>query len=127
MLGSAWITPLGLVPFGNVIHFQYPNQVTPISSHDQLSPSPRLEYKDVIPNENHMTASHINFVLSPKKSYFLPLECLCSDSTVEQGLGNMFSLDSLGCHEEPEQSSLYDNTKIEEFQRGSVLKDYKCC
>ena len=25
MLGSAWITTLGLVPFGNVIHFLYPD------------------------------------------------------------------------------------------------------
>ena len=125
MLGSAWITPLGLVPFGNIIHFLYPNQVAPINSHDQVSPSPRLEYKDVIPNETHMTTTHINFMLSSKKSYFSPLESLCHDSAVEQGLKNMFSLDSLGCHEESEQSSLYDNTKTKEFQSCIVLKDDK--
>ena len=123
MLGFAWITPLGLVPFGNVINFLYP--VTPISSNDQASPSPRLEYKVVIPIENHMTATHVNFVLSPKKSYFTPLESLCPDSTVEQGLENMFSLDSLACRKESEQSSLYDSTKTEEFQRGIVLRDNK--
>ena len=104
MLGSAWSTPSGIVPFGNVLHFLHPNQVTPISSHDLITERPALDYRNVVSSLNDTPVTHVNFVLSPKKSYFSPLESLFPDSSVEQGLENMFSLDSLGCHEKSNQS-----------------------
>ena len=122
MLGSAWSTPSGIVPFGNVLHFLHPNQVTPISSHDLITERPALDYRNVVSSLNDTPVTHVNFVLSPKKSYFSPLESLFPDSSVEQGLENMFSLDSLGCHEESNQSQ-YDTIMIEEFQRGISFKD----
>ena len=122
MLGSAWSTPSGIVPFGNVLHFLHPNQVTPISSHDLITERPALDYRNVVSSLNDTPVTHVNFVLSPKKSYFSPSESLFPDSSVEQGLENMFSLDSLGCHEESNQSQ-YDTIMIEEFQRGISFKD----
>ena len=122
MLGSAWSTPSGIVPFGNVLHFLHPNQVTPISSHDLITERPALDYRNVVSSLNDTPVTHVNFVLSPKKSYFSSLESLFPDSSVEQGLENMFSLDSLGCHEESNQSQ-YDTIMIEEFQRGISFKD----
>ena len=124
MLGSAWSTPLGIVPFGNVMHFLHPNQVTPISSPDLVSKSSKLEYHNVVSCLNDTPMTHVNFVLSPKKSYFSPLESLFPDSFVEQGLENMFNLDSWGCQEESDQSQ-YDIAKIEEFQKGISFKDNK--
>ena len=41
---------------------------------------------------------------------------------MEQGLENMFSLDSLGCHKESNHSQ-YDTVMIEEFQRSISFKD----
>ena len=93
MLGSAWSTPSGIVPFGNVLHFLHPNQVTPISSHDLITERPAPDYRNVVSSLNDTPVTHVNFVLSPKKSYFSPLESLFPDSSVEQGLENMFSLE----------------------------------
>ena len=122
MLGLVWSTPSGIVPFGNVLHFLHPNQVTPISSHGLITERPALDYRNVVSSLNDTPVTHVNFVLSPKKSYFSPLESLFPDSSVEQGLENMFSLDSLGCHEESNQSQ-YDTIMIEEFQRVISFKD----
>ena len=79
----------------------------------------------MLPKEEEIPSTLVNFVLSPKKTYFSPLETLFPDSAVEQGLENMFSLDSLGCQEKSDQVSRYDVAKIEEFQKGIIFKDGK--
>ena len=112
MLGSAWSTPLGIVPFGNILHFLHQNQVVPISSHDLITERPAPDYRNVVSSLNDTPVTHLNFVLSLKKSYFSPLESLFPDSSVEQGLENMLSLDSSDCHEESNLSK-YDTVMIE--------------
>ena len=125
MLGAAWKTPLGLVPFGNIIHFLHPEQVVPVSSHINESPNSDLKYQDTLSNNEELPSTFLNFVMSPKKTYFSPLESLLPESTVEQGLENMFNLDSLGCQDNSDISPHYDVVKIEEFQKGIVFKNNK--
>ena len=98
--------------------------MTPTSSHDVIIKRPAFDYHNVVSSLNDTPVIHANFVLLPKKSYFSPLESLFPDSSAEQGLENMFSLDSLGCHEESNQSQ-YETVMIEEFQRGIYFKDNK--
>ena len=141
MLGSAWNTPSGLVPFGNVMHFLHPSQVTPISSHktetvsnivkkpdsvpSKENTSKKLNYRNSLPKKENVPSTQVNFVLSPKKSYYSPLESLFPESSVEQGLEDMFRLESFGCQEESVQSSQYDTVKIEEFEKGITFKENK--
>ncbi|XP_064117675.1 uncharacterized protein LOC135223100 [Macrobrachium nipponense] len=67
----------------------------------------------------------VNFIMHPKKSYFSPLESLFPDSEVEQGLENMFSLESVGCSDNVDQHSLLDLLVADEFKKGIKFKDHK--
>ena len=68
-----------------------------------------------------MLQSSVNFVMSPTKSYFSPLESLLPDSSVEQGLEAMFNMDSLGHNEEIESD--FDCHLIDKFKQGISLQD----
>ena len=70
MFGSAWNSPCGIIPFGNVIFFLHPGQVMPISLHDQASRTPKLEFPDVLPKEEEIPSTLVNFVFSPKNLLF---------------------------------------------------------
>src|SRR5678816_4745735 len=51
-----------------------------------------------VQNQNQLQVNHtlVNAVLNPVHSYFNPLSHILSNSEVEQGLENMFKLESLG-------------------------------
>lgn len=70
-----------------------------------------------------MPSKIVNFVLQPRKSYFSPLETLFPESTVEQGLGNMFRLNSVGCMEGQDQHSQIDLMSVEELEKSMRFKD----
>ena len=82
MLGAAFSTSLGLIPFENILNFLHPGQAIPVQQ-----PQARAERADVnnslycpLPDDE-MLQSSVNFVMSPTKSYFSPLE------SVSQKLG----------------------------------------
>ena len=62
----------------------------------------------------------INFVMEPKPSYFSAVGQIFPDSSVEQGLEHMFSVESLGISED---SSSYDDDQVSRFQDSIELRD----
>ena len=71
--------------------------------------------------EKEVPSTIVNFVLHPRKSYFSPLETLFSESTVEQGLEKMFSLDSVGCMEGCDQHSREDLMVVKESEKRYLV------
>ena len=130
MSGAAMATSIGLIPFGDVANFLYPGQVAPVN----LKPYAEMEAVADVPLGLHeidadppaaleSLQTAVNSVLSPRKTYFSPLETLFPDSSVEQGLEAMFSLDSLGHNEETESDC--DQQLIQRFENGISLHDGK--
>ena len=125
MHGSAWLLNTGIVPFGNIMHFLHPSQirntvqanVPDSTSTNFVSAVERYGSKDC--------DTLVNYVLEPKKTYFSPLEETFPESSVEQGLEKMFSLESVGCSETSEDQSKYDSLKIEEFKANIKYDDHK--
>ena len=66
-------------------------------------------------------SSCVNFVLEPNKTYFSPLGEIFPDSVVEQGIENMYSLESVGVANET--TSLYDEVEITKFKESIIFKD----
>ena len=122
MLGAAFSTSLGLIPFGNIFNFLHPGQAIPIQ---QLQA--RAERADVnnslycSPPDDEMLQSSVNFVMSPTKSYFFPLESLFPEISVEQGLEAMFNMDSLSHNEEIESD--FDSQLIDKLKQDISLRD----
>ena len=96
MLGAAFSTSLGLIPFGSIFYFLRPGQAIPVQ---QLQA--RAERADVNnslycpPPDDEMLQSSVNFVMSPTNSYFSPLESLFPESSEKQRLEAMFNMDSV--------------------------------
>ena len=59
----------------------------------------KVKKKDILPVP-HRFASAVHFVLEPKKAYFSPFTELFEESVVEQGLDNLYSLESVGISNE---------------------------
>ena len=111
-----------MVPFGNILHLLHPRQVLPIEKYQCAENN----FKDIVEGlEREVTATMINFVLHPNKSYFSPLESLFPDSAVEHGLEQMFSLDSVGCIDESNQFAQSDIELVNEFKKGIRFRDDK--
>ena len=125
MLGAAWETPCGLVPFGSVVHFLRPDQVVPISEQEVSYQQPISLRQDSPLCEEDRTSTFVNMILSPEKSYAAPLDALLPDNNVEQGLERMFDLDSFGCTDLSEDVSDYDRVKISQFKDGISFQDGK--
>ncbi|RXG62291.1 Hsp70-binding protein 1 [Armadillidium vulgare] len=84
--GSAFKLKDGsIIPFGNITNFLYHKQVK--------FPGPSSD----IQNEHQIKTNQtlVNSVLNPVHSYFSPLSHILTDSEVEQGLENMFRIESL--------------------------------
>ena len=122
MLGAAYKVPSGLVPFGNIMHFLYGNQI--ISQGPVQPTSTEVSFTQAITRyDNDIPTTVVNFVLQPRKSYFSPLETLFPESAVEQGLENMFNLNYVGCGDSQEQHSQTDVMLVKEFEEGIQFKD----
>ena len=123
MNGAAWNTEKGYVPFGNISHFLYPHQMT----YDDTE-SKSVEVNFIIALKEYgsdASATKVNFVLDPKKTYFSPLETMFPESEVEHCLENMFGIETVGCRNSVEDASDFDQMKIQEFENSIVLKDNK--
>ena len=123
--GKAFKIASGLIPIGDVNHFLPWNLIKPVESGNVLvtSNSPvETAYSDFTEAVDPEIAGAVNFVLNPRKSYFSPLSIVSDDSAVDQGLENMFNLESLGIKDTTKMSS-YDEEQIDKFKRGISLKD----
>ena len=124
MNGSAWKVPGVLLPFGNILHFLHQSQVIPIEKYENSCTE--NDFDSVLEGlEGEVPAIMVNFVLHPNMSYFSPLDSLFPDSAVEHDLEQMFSLDSVGYIDEPNQSAQIDIELVSEFKKGIQFKDEK--
>ena len=114
MNAKAWEVDGMVIPYGNVEGFLYPNQICP--------PPCKTANNDTI--EHTQSDSRVNFVLSPRNSYFDPLAPCFPESNVERGLDNLFSLESIGINEDSDVSSV-DEPIIQQFQDSIEFKDGK--
>ena len=110
--------------------FKLGDQVTPVGNVDNFLTDKQLRRKyscndTAIPladNSANIDKSIVNFVLSPTKSYFDPIGVVTEDSSVEDRLDKLFSVESLGISED---SSDYDKHQIDNFNSGISFKDGK--
>src|SRR5678816_3953376 len=80
-----------------------------------------------VQNQNQLQVNHtlVNAVLNPIQSYFNPLSHILSNSEVEQGLENIFKLESLGIEGMHNNKSEDDLKQIEKFKGSIDFKDRK--
>ena len=113
LYGKAFQLGSGIVPFGNVNHFLYPNQVTQSLSKTENN------YKTII-NKANCPPLYVNQVLEPKLIYEDPLDHIFNESAVERRIDKMLSCESLGINDN-EPISDYDQIQIEKFKNGIEL------
>ena len=82
-----------LVPFGNGKLLSVGDGMVPVGPLDCLVGAEELN--ETISSDAELHKS-LNFVLTPKPSYFSPIEQLFPESNVEQGLEYLFSVESIG-------------------------------
>ena len=118
MNGIAWKFPQGMAPVGNVQHFLYRNQLTPVEDIKEI-----LNYKTTVKQHSECKVKHVNFVMHPKHSYYDPLSEIFHECDVERNIEKMFSCKSLGIKEDLEIDNDYDKAKIKEFEESIEFKD----
>ena len=114
MKGAAWRTAQGVIPFGNIQNFLYPNQIEKIKSSQPCNNFSTILTKHKCPS------TFVNFVLEPKHSYDDPFESFFDESLVERRIDKMLSCDSLGIDENDGVSD-YDAEKINKFKESIEL------
>ena len=129
-----------IIPFGNVGRFIFPNQISEFQNikaqsqkfENQTNQIIKIQRKpsslSSVTNEASSCQSSdsdavVNFVVQPYQSYFSPLSHLKNDSDVEQGLENMFKLESLGLTEKESES--LDQNYIQNFKEKIEFQNGK--
>ena len=115
MNGSAWETFKGIIPFGNIRNFLYPEQIETVKSSQSFTNFNSIVARYKCP------ATFVNFVLEPKYSYEDPFESFFDESLVERRIDKMLTCDSLGIDETKDSVSDYDAEKIEQFKNSIEL------
>ena len=111
-----------MITFGNILNFLHPGQAIPVQQLQAKAERADVNNLTYCPSpDDERLQSSVNFVMSPTKSYFSPLESLFPESSVEQGLEAMFNMDSLGHNEEIESD--FDRQLIDKFKQGISLRD----
>lgn len=102
-----------LVPFGNIDNFLTDSQLI------EKYACPVSEEKG---SEQQVDNTLLGFVLNPIKTYFDPIDSVLSDSQVDGNLDRMFSVESLGIHED---SRDVDDDHLRAFESEIEFKDGK--
>jgi len=97
--GSAFELPSCIIPFGNVDGFLTDKQL-------------KRKYRESN-HDSDIDNSIVNFVLSPCKTSFDPIGSVTRDNQIEDGLDQMFSLESIGISKDVTD---YDQEKINNFE-----------
>src|SRR5678816_1526527 len=71
---------------------------------------------------NRRLNTQVYFVLEPSKSYFNPIEQFL-DSDIDNGLENLFSLESLGIKQNEEILNTVDKCQVQLFNQNMIFKD----
>jgi len=108
--GSAFKLKSDIIPFGNIDSFLFPMQLK--NKYSKLD-------NDADVNTN---SSIVNFAVDPIKTNFDPIGSVLDDSSVEDRLDRLFSVESLGI---TETSCSYDQQMIDQFTKNIVFKDGK--
>ena len=93
MYGSAFRLGSGLVPFGNINHFLYPEQISKIASKIENN------YKTII-SKVKSPSLYVNQVLKSKLTYADSLVNIFYESSVERRIDSMLSCESLGINDD---------------------------
>lgn len=136
MNGAAWEIFGKICPYGNILHFLYRNQVTPvvynsepkkeISNSNNISKinnkvkNRSLNYNTVISSYSGGKNSQINFILDPKHSYVDPIAEFFDECDVERRVDNMLNLNEL---ESCVEGNTYDNDQIRLFTESIEFKN----
>ena len=115
--GSAWELSSGVMPFGRITNFLYPDQIA------SIVPSNHVDNFNTVIANNVCPATHVNFCMNPKASYEDVFDHFFDESMVERRLDKMFSVESLGISDEDESLSNYDQLKVKEFEDAAEFKD----
>lgn len=120
MNGQAWDLPQGIAPFGNVQHFLYPHQVSPVRCGISKT---IVNYHTTISKYAHCPERQLNSILEPKSSYPDPFPDVFENSNVERNLEKMFAVDSAAASHDEELIGDYDRNRIENFRKSIEFRD----
>lgn len=125
MRGSAFLVTDGIIPYGNVDHFLYYDQVSQYAPpvNDCTNNNKILQSDiNICLHIEEVNSSIVNFVVQPTKTFFDPLDNIYDNSQVEHGLDYLFSLESIGI-KEFSQLNTVDEIKLKEFYDGILFED----
>ena len=74
-------------------------------------------------NLDPKTKTTVNLVMDPLKSFFNPLDSILSESDIDNGLENLFSLESMGIKNIDEELVPFDKEQIDKFREGISFVD----
>ena len=112
--GSCLVINGKVAPVGNVFNFLNSKQSKILF--DSLSAG-------VTKGTDEKTKSSINLIMDPLKSYFNPLEHILTDSEVDNGLENLFSLESMGISHKDNELVAFDKDQVDNFKKGISFRD----
>ena len=107
--GSCIVMNDKVAPIGNIFNFLSADQRKIVRSLTQI----KCEK-----SESNKTKTMVNAVMDPIKSYFNPLENILSDSEVDNGLENLFSLESMGIKTDDKELVSVDKEHVDQFKEG---------
>ena len=113
--GTCLIVNSKFAPVGNVLNFL--NDVQKRQLFNTMSHQVRNE------NLDPKTKSNVNLVMDPLKSFFNPLDSILSESDIDNGLENLFSLESMGIKNIDEELVPFDKEQIDKFREGISFVD----
>ena len=103
-----------LAPIGNVFNFLTKEQSKCLMS---------FFAKNDDKNLSSRTKTMINLVMDPLKSYFNPLEHILEDCEIDNGLENLFCLESMGIKKDDKELVSFDEDQISKFKKGISFQD----
>ena len=112
MGGNCLVIGNRVAPIGNALSFLREGQRVKLNQCLKQSSDEREQVKTAV-----------NLVMDPVKSYFNPLNHLLEDSTVDNGLEYLFSLESIGIKADEKELIDYDQEKVNKFRDGIIFKD----
>ena len=121
--GNALQLPSGIIPVGDIENFLPDLKAYPIDQ-EYSKRSIMNNKEEEIPAVAHSAEviSAVNFILNPKNTYFSPLNIVSDESVIDQGVENMFAVESIGIKDSSDISS-YDEVQIEKFKNGISIKN----
>ena len=114
LLGGSCIVMFNKIsPVGNIFRFLDMEQRKAV----------RNNLKAKTERVSNNTKTVVNAVMDPLKSYFNPLENILTDSEVDNGLENLFRLESMGIKTDDKELVSVDQEHVEKFREGIKFEE----